>query len=387
MTSIRRVALLLIAAFALLALAPGIKARENETFGLTPYPEQADGADRQRFSIPLEPGATFEDAVRIYNRTDQPLDLLIYAADAEQTIDATDITADFRTEKPRGVGAWIDLNRETIELAPRDEVIVSFRVEVKDSEPKPELGAIVVENTAGPGTATQRVFIPVSTEPPNTETSSIRVRPLLLRSPWIIVAILGLVVAAALVFIGARRAKRPKDVLVPAGEIEQPELEPDDVQTATRPVIKRLGASGEDRPLIEDAFVVEVELPGDDVTDHGVVDDEDYDEEADYDVDAEEDDEDEAYDEEDVDEEEDEDEADLPPARKRPARPAAKKATAVARSKPKAAKKKPKPKPKPKASVKKKKAPARKRAPVRKAKPKPKAKKPESRGYIPLKEL
>jgi chemotaxis protein histidine kinase CheA len=390
----RRTALFVLVWFALLAWLPRSSARENESFGIEPYPEQAGGSLRGTFSIPLEPGATFEDAVRIYNRTEQTLELAVYAADAEAAPNETDISVGFRNEDPKGVGSWIDLARDTVELAPRDEVIITFRVEVATSEPKPSEGAIVVENTARglAENASKREFLTVLTVPPNTQTASVRVRPLLLRSPWIVVAMLGLVVVGAVIWIGTRRARRPKDVLVPAGEIDQPELEPEDAPEASRPVIRRLGASepeaaaastnvierprrqkGDERPLIEDAFVVEVDIPEDETDEEG---------ELGVDVDAPEDEDPDEYDlaeEEEEEEEEEEDEEDLPPARPRPRRRT--QPTKKAKASPKkqarpAAKKKPAPR----------KQTTKRASTARKTSAKPKPPKTE-RGYIPLKDL
>ena len=309
-------------ALALPAFASAVLAVENENFGLTPSPERSDDRLRGAFSIPLERGATFEDSVRVYNRTDQTLELAVYATDAEASEEQIR-TVGLRSSEPKGVGAWIDLAREDVELGPRDEAIITFRVEVKSSDPSPSLGAIVVENT-GPGltgNAAQREFLVVNTTGPNNETTSVRVRPLLLRSPWIIVALLGLVVAIALVWVGARRARRPKDILVPAGELED---DGEDMQESSRPVIKRLGAVDEpstavidpprkqprkndDRPLLDDALLVEVDP-----------DDEEEDDDDGFEADD-------AY-EDDVFEDEEEDE--LPVAKHRPA-PARKRKPAV----------------------------------------------------------
>ena len=364
MSLIRRAAAsLAVLGFALVGLSGVAHARENDTFGIEPYPRNIDGIDRGSFAIPLETGETFEDGVRIYNRSDQRLDLVIYAADAEGTLDDTDISAGFRNEEPKGVGSWIDLNRDTIELGSRDAVIVSFRIKVKTSDPEPRYGAIVVENTDSDAGSDARLFLAVRTNPPNTETTSERVRPFLFASPWVIVAILGVVVAAALVLIGWRRSRRSKDVLVPSGEIEQPVLEPEDVGGASRPVIRRLGASEDevirarsgDPSLIDDAFLVEVEIEERAAATDSIEDDEDEEDEELED------------DDEGVDELEDED---LPPARsarKPAARKARPKAKAKAKPKAKAAAKSVKPKPKPKAKPVAKKKPAKKK-PARKAK-------------------
>jgi hypothetical protein len=217
---------------------------ENETFGLTPQPERIDGSDRRTFGIPLEPGSVFEDAVRIYNRTDQPLELAVYAADAEAGLDGT-ISVGFRGSRPKGLGKWIDLSRREVNLPPRGEMVVPFRIEVRSADPAPDLGAIVVENTARGLSADQasRLHLVVRTSPPNSPTTSVRVRPLLLRSPWIIVAILGLIAALTIIWLGARRARRPKDVVVAPGELRKPTSEDDETPAASRPVLRRLGES------------------------------------------------------------------------------------------------------------------------------------------------
>jgi hypothetical protein len=245
---------------AFVSLARPAVAVENDTFGVTPAPERVDGRSRGTFEIPLEPGAEFEDAVRLYNRTDQELELVVYAADAEAGVDGT-ISVGFRASHPKGVGAWIKVARGTVAVPARGEAVVKFRVDVKSSTPAPSLGAIVVEHI-GKGQSenlAQRLRLIVRTVPPNTPTTSRRVRSLLLRSPWIIVAIIGLVVALVLVWIGRRRSRHSRDTVVPAGEIE---LKPSvtAASEASRPVVRRLGASERDeRPLLDDDMLVEVD--------------------------------------------------------------------------------------------------------------------------------
>lgn len=276
---------LLITVFAF-AVAPFAAAVENESFGLTPQPESVDGTDRSGFSIPLEPGAVFEDAVRVYNRTDQPLELAAYASDAEAGPDGP-ISVGFRGTEPEGVGAWIDLSRDEVTLPPRGEIVFTFRVTVESSDPSPNLGAIVVENRASGLAAdlAQREHLVVRTDPPNSPTTSMRVRPLLLRSPWIAVAMLGLLVAIVLVWVGTRRARKPKDAVTPAGETEQAKPEVEVTPEASRPVLHRLGApenaesplagigvtaatiannQSDRRPLLEDDMLVEIEDDEDD---------------------------------------------------------------------------------------------------------------------------
>jgi hypothetical protein len=390
---VRRLALLLLTALMLGAPGTAVLATENESFGLTPDPENKDGKVRFGFEIPLEPGATFEDAVRVYNRTDQTLNIALYAADAEASTDdaVSDVSVGFRSSRPKGVGSWIDLAREDIRLDAHDQVIVTFRVHVKSAAPNPNLGAIVAENTGTNGVRSrdsQRLSLRVRTGPPNSQTTSVRARPLLLRSPWIVVAMLGLVVFIVLVWVGARRARRPKDVVVATGEIESADALAD-APEASIPVIKRLGETESvlDRPLLDDALLVEVDP--DDIDEFelsGEIVDEDEDDEE----------EDEEYDDdlEDEDEDDEDEEDELPPARPRPASrkpkakapakkkaPAKRSARATTAKRSSAAKSKRKtsaPKRKPARPVAKKRSQPRKPAP---AKPKP------AQNFIPLDDL
>jgi hypothetical protein len=295
MRSIARIiaALAAVASLAVVWVQPA-GALENETFGVTPFPEKTNGADRQSFSIPLETGATFEDAVRIYNLTDEILNLAVYATDAKKALDDTTVTVGVREEQAEGVGAWIDLSRKSVELDPRDAKTVTFRVKVRSSDPKPDLGAIVGENLDRglSASSVQRLYILVRTVPPNTQTSSKRVRTFLVQSPWVAIALLGLVIAGAVVWVGARRARRPRDVVVQPGELEP--LDADEPPQASRPVIKRLGTSAteapnarssvlervrasagaarrrDERPLLDDALLVEVDEDASDQPDASV---------------------------------------------------------------------------------------------------------------------
>jgi hypothetical protein len=234
---------------------------ENDKFGVTPEPERVDGESRGTFEIPLEPGAEFEDAVRIYNRTDDELRLVIYPADAEANVDGT-ISFGFRGSEPKGVGAWVKLGRSSVSLPPRGETVVTFRVNVRTSNPTPSLGAIVVEQSAKGESSSDRLRLIVRTVPANSPTTSERKRSLLLRSPWIILASIGLLVALVLVWIGRRRSRRPRDTVVPAGEIEAVEPSTVIVSEGSRPVLRRLGANERDeRPLLDDDMLVEVDEP------------------------------------------------------------------------------------------------------------------------------
>ncbi len=331
---VQRAAVFFVIALALTFWSHGSLAAENESFGIQPQPQTVNGVTRSSFEIPLETGATFQDAVRVFNKTDQPLDLSLYAADATGRGPAN-LAVGFRDQHPTGVGSWISISRSKVTLAPHGQSIVLFNVDVKSSNPSPAIGAIVVENTASGLAAdlAERLSILVRTVPPNSPTTSTRVRPYLLRSPWVIVAIIGLVFVIALVLIGWRRSRRTRDRVVAPGEVEGADhLQA--IPVASLPVIRRLGSTNkdderdnEDRPMLDDELLVEVDEPM-------------------Y-IDAAEDGDDDELDE--VDDEDDVD--DLPPARQRGAKPAPVKRKPAARKN--VAKRKPAAKRKPSAAKKK----------------------------------
>src|SRR5438309_7604490 len=134
---VRRAAASLGTLLVLWAVVPSaVHASENETFGLTPYPERTDNVVRRTFAIPLDRGSVFEDAVRVHNRTDQQLELLIYASDARAANDGS-ITVGFRGSPVTGVGSWVKLARSTITLGRRASTIVKFRISVRSTKPSP----------------------------------------------------------------------------------------------------------------------------------------------------------------------------------------------------------------------------------------------------------
>ena len=326
---------------------------ENESFGIIAQPEVVNGVHRASFEIPLEIAATYQDAVKVFNKTDQPIDLSLYPADA-QGRGPSNVTIGFSDQHPTGIGSWITLSLDKVSLPPHGDATITFTVNVKSSTPSPNIGAIVVENTATglSRDLAERLDILVRTVPRNTTTTSQRVRPLPLRSPWVILAILGLIVAIVLVVIGWRRSRRTKDTLVAPGEVAGTDHQ-QEIPVASLPVIRRLGAStqlrryeeeeeeDEARPLLDDDLLVEIDEP------MFIDDDEDYDDDE-------------------------LDEVDLPPARPRTAKPNKAPAKPV-----KTAKRKPTPR-----------KPVAKRKPAPKRKPAVPTRRPaRNSNYIPLEDL
>jgi hypothetical protein len=236
---------LLLAALSWLPLAA--RATENETFGLTPFPETLNGVTRRTFAIPLDVGSVYSDAVRVYNRTDNAMNLEVYASDARAAIDGT-ISVGSRGSVLSGVGSWIELSRDTVSLPPRGSSVIDFRVDVRTTRPAPDIGAIVAENTASNirTGVSRRLYIVVRTTPPGSPTSSTLVRKFSLRSVWTIVAVVGLLVAGALVWLVRRRGRRSRDdVDVSASSVDE-----DDTPKASRPVLHRFGRADTDPKIV-----------------------------------------------------------------------------------------------------------------------------------------
>jgi hypothetical protein len=228
-------------------LAPAVHASENETFGITAFPERVGGVIRRTFAIPLDRGAVYEDAVRVYNRTDRPVNLWIYASDARAAIDGT-ISVALRGSPVAGLASWITLDRSSAALAPREAVVVHFRVHVRSANPSPDLAAIVAENAAAssrPGLS-RRLDVIVRTAPPGSTTTSTQIRTFTLRSGWTIVAVGVLIAAGALVWLARRRGRRSREDVEPAAKGARD----DDTPDASRPVLHRFGRADTDPKLV-----------------------------------------------------------------------------------------------------------------------------------------
>jgi hypothetical protein len=247
------------------ALALGVavaQAAENETFGLRPHPATVDGVARSTFEVPLEPGATFRDRVRVYNRTNQAIELVLYAVDA-QTTRGGEINIGVRNTKPTGVGSWIKLSRTSLQLGSKEDAVVGFTVHVETDAPAPDLGAIVAENTtrrSGGVDLAQRLHVVVKTAPPGTPVAAERV-PRGLRSPWWWIGFSGLLLAAYIVWRRTRRARRDPD-LEPAEADEDADYAPEEIAVA-QPQIIHLGERPEAEPDTAEAPVTkEIVLRG-----------------------------------------------------------------------------------------------------------------------------
>lgn len=241
---------LAVIAVTVLVSALPVSAAENETFGIAPHPTAVEGVERRTFEVPLETGTTFRDRLRVYNRTNQEVTLLLYAVDA-RTTDDDQISIGFRDSNPEGVGSWIDLSRSSVTLGVRESVQIPFSIRVETDAPTPDLGAIVAENTTRRGSGqdlAQRLYLLVRTAPPGTVVAAERV-PRGLRSPWWWVGFAALLVAAYLVWRRTRRTTR--DMVVEPSDPEASDAPPEPAG-APRPTLLRLGERPSDAASPED---------------------------------------------------------------------------------------------------------------------------------------
>jgi len=109
--------------------ADGAEAPPRTTWGISPA--GADGRDRRStIEHVVAPGEVVEDHVVIDNYGDEPLTVVLYAADARPADGAFDVTA--MDERDREVGAWTALGRELVEIPARGEVVVPVTIRVPD---------------------------------------------------------------------------------------------------------------------------------------------------------------------------------------------------------------------------------------------------------------
>ena len=128
-------------------------------------PARADAADNGRWSVfpttvasqrprtyfqpLLTPGVRVNDSVTITNKTDAPLVLDLYPADAYNTPEGG-FASRRRDERQRDMGAWITLSRTNITVAAHGHADVDFTIDPpEDASPGDHTGSIVALDTVG----------------------------------------------------------------------------------------------------------------------------------------------------------------------------------------------------------------------------------------------
>lgn len=114
------------------------EAAETETFGAQPHPRSIAGQRRTGFRLGIAEGAAARDAVLVFNKTEEAIRLRVFATDFREGAPLP-----FGRE-PTGVGAWIQLEPQELELEPMERRVIEFAVARPDGT-EPGSGAIVVE--------------------------------------------------------------------------------------------------------------------------------------------------------------------------------------------------------------------------------------------------
>ncbi len=135
----RRGSLLAVLSFAVLVVAAPGFAAERDGFGIRPLSAQ------DWFTYSVLPGETVEGVALAINSRSEPLDVLVYAADAFTTPQGG-FALQERAEDPQDLGAWVSLETDRIRLEPGERLRLPFRVTVPASaEPGDYAAGVVLE--------------------------------------------------------------------------------------------------------------------------------------------------------------------------------------------------------------------------------------------------
>lgn len=147
-SSMQRRRLLGAAAFGLVAVAtaasPAPAATAAMTFSVRPDPDGSLSPGGDYFVIEAEPGDTLSDAVEVFNEGARPVDVRLAAVDAT-TAQLGGVDYAPSESRPRATAKWLRLGRTSVTVAPGENRVVPFDVEVpQDAPPGTSLAGIAV---------------------------------------------------------------------------------------------------------------------------------------------------------------------------------------------------------------------------------------------------
>jgi hypothetical protein len=122
------------------------RALVTDTVGILPaYPDNNVKASASWFIYNLKAGEEKLDAVMLINNKDETVVLKIYAVDAMSTVDGGFALAS-ETDPNSGVGTWVKLAANEIELPPKTEKLIPFTFTVpKNADTGDHAGGIVIQ--------------------------------------------------------------------------------------------------------------------------------------------------------------------------------------------------------------------------------------------------
>ncbi|MFJ6653425.1 DUF916 domain-containing protein [Microbacterium sp. NPDC091313] len=146
------------AAIATAAAPPADSAADSTVTWSVKPADTAQGRDRPNFAYDLAPGGTAGDALLVINRSAQPIELGVYAADGFLTPDGSlDILAGGETSTE--LGSWIAVGTDRVTLDSGQSAEIPFTLTIPADAPPGDYAAGVVASmivTADNGTVTER---------------------------------------------------------------------------------------------------------------------------------------------------------------------------------------------------------------------------------------
>lgn len=133
----------------LLAAAAPVFAQGGGSFSLRPDPSVTTSINGGYFEYALQPGAVVDDAVLLVNTGSEPVDLVLYAADARTADNGGLAFPGGATDAPQRAGAWLSLTADTVSLQPGETRTVPFTFAVPDGVAGEFAAGIVAQPAAG----------------------------------------------------------------------------------------------------------------------------------------------------------------------------------------------------------------------------------------------
>ena len=125
---------------------------ENGGIGGKPSNPRSDNPRSSSiFVYELNPGQQINDAVKIYNNTEQTKDIKVYATDSVISSGGAFACAQ-ESDSVKEVGGWIKLDKNDIKLPPKQNETIGFIVDVpKNAEPGEHNGCIAIQENKTSG--------------------------------------------------------------------------------------------------------------------------------------------------------------------------------------------------------------------------------------------
>ncbi len=152
---LRRGALPVILLLGMLASLFVARAADEPQFGIRPANLSADAATSGYFTLKAEAGDTLKDAVIVANPGTVPIKVALYPVDATSGQGGGAVYMG-STDPRTGVGAWITMEKDSVEVAPQKQETVPFTLTVlKETHASQYLGGIAIQLDRGTSAATQ----------------------------------------------------------------------------------------------------------------------------------------------------------------------------------------------------------------------------------------